>query len=746
MVTSADLFRQFPIGAAWCAKNALALSVVIALSLALAAVLVRNVGDPVSGRQRRTATVVLLLLAGLALAIGGSPSLAASNRWGFMLAFLPGVIIARHAVYMRLIRRRAMAAAVERPPALRRSKDRESLERHEPGLPMVFARARQMQELDFAPDTLAIRYGVPALVATAIAIGVFATLRDKSADAALGIPSEMMKAARYGATGAMVYVLLYLAQRGFRNDITTGAAIWSAVVLAVGPMFSAVLAVIWKDSGSGGSGGGTAWTREALYFAAGMFPRHAASGVEEVVRRLWLARSAAVPVQPRLQPLSQLRGITQSIEDRLTEEGIADVQGMAMADPLKLFRATSFDKRQILSWMDEAILIYWLPEHAAVLQKIGITGAIDLMAHVAAHPTGSDSDSEAGASARTIKTNEPSFSQTLKDAAKLEASVVDAVMQTGAMLKEDAQLRLVWALYQFDEENLEASDDVGDAQGAAAPPPATLAIPALGWLGAVAASLLAAFVAGDCQVQLDRALAPLASLIVAFAIALTVRWPWASRSARALPLTITLALVVIGVAARAPLAVALAHQWPSRDAFLAIAAVCGGVFVVRLVDAYVGATLTIDFPHGIPPECELWVDGRSVLIDRLGSLTAVCRVPGRWIAIVASYGGVEQRRWLDARGRRALTMSFPLQAVLIVQVTTGSSVSASYFVDGVERKVGPLSLAPRTAPYAIGVEADGYIGTFVPVVVPRAEIVVLPVALVPEQQPATGGAAGPLPT
>src|SRR5262249_47634255 len=76
-----------------------------------------------------------------------------------------------------------------------------------------------------------------------------------------------------------------------------------------------------------------------------------------------------------------IRGIGSQIEERLAEEGIADVNALASAEPVQLFRNTSFDMRQILTWIDEAILIVTLPRRWEALEDEGITGAIDLAWH-----------------------------------------------------------------------------------------------------------------------------------------------------------------------------------------------------------------------------------------------------------------------------------------------------------------------------------------------------------------------------
>jgi hypothetical protein len=48
-------------------------------------------------------------------------------------------------------------------------------------------------------------------------------------------------------------------------------------------------------------------------------------------------------------------------EERLIEEGVTDVANLANANPYRLRRNTRFDKRQFISWIDEALLMTYLP-------------------------------------------------------------------------------------------------------------------------------------------------------------------------------------------------------------------------------------------------------------------------------------------------------------------------------------------------------------------------------------------------
>ena len=77
-------------------------------------------------------------------------------------------------------------------------------------------------------------------------------------------------------------------------------------------------------------------------------------------------------------PSRRIHGITPEIEDRLSEEGITDAYALAMAEPMKLYRNTAFDQRQILSWIDEALLVVFFPDDWDDVRKADVSGVIDL--------------------------------------------------------------------------------------------------------------------------------------------------------------------------------------------------------------------------------------------------------------------------------------------------------------------------------------------------------------------------------
>jgi uncharacterized protein (TIGR03067 family) len=205
---------------------------------------------------------------------------------------------------------------------------------------------------------------------------------------------------------------------------------WSAICLVLGPLLAAVLAWLWSPKPDPNSST-LPFTSGGVFFLAGLAPRFVASTMEEALRRFLALATGASVAAARTMPLSQVRGITAQIEDRLTEEGVLDVFGLATTDPAKLFRNTSFDLRQIVSWIDEAILIWKLPQNWQALQNAGITGAIDL----------------AWYSKENDDQQDPKIVDNLAQQVNMNAAVLRAAIDA---LYEDAQVQLVWVLYQLD--------------------------------------------------------------------------------------------------------------------------------------------------------------------------------------------------------------------------------------------------------------------------------------------------------
>lgn len=300
--------------------------------------------------------------------------------------------------------------------------------------PHAFRATREAIDSNFGLRALLLRYLAPAILIGVVAVSVFNALFVGPMHPQLGLlpPNEgpVLSAAQLGAIGGYVWVMLYLARRTLRHDLTSGGAMVCALTLVLGPVLSGVLGFLLE----GAKPEPTVWGEHALYFAAGMAPRRFAEALLDALRKLWAPEQATTPPPARLTPLSQVRGITPDIEERLSEEGIYDVATLAMADPVRLFRNTSFELRQILWWMDEALLILYVPEAWSGLQKNGLTGGIDL-AWCSQFLSEEDRQSE---------TAHPLFTK-LVAGTNLPALLLEQISER---MFEDAQVQIVWVLYQ----------------------------------------------------------------------------------------------------------------------------------------------------------------------------------------------------------------------------------------------------------------------------------------------------------
>jgi hypothetical protein len=238
---------------------------------------------------------------------------------------------------------------------------------------------------------------------------------------------------RLGAAGAFIYVLTYLGRRNFQRDITVPAALWSSVQLVLGPTLAYTIAYFLVPSSKPSEG---MIDFAAIYFLAGLSPRLIADWINSTVQRVWLS-SGSTTVAARPIPLTQVRGITPSVESRLGEEGIEDVAQLAMANPVKLLRNTPFDPRQIFAWIDEAILIRTLPDHWSALEKEGITGAMDLAWYLLGDGEQAG-EGPAPIDGRTALTK-------LAGSIKIDA---DALYHVALRLLYDDQVEMVWAMYE----------------------------------------------------------------------------------------------------------------------------------------------------------------------------------------------------------------------------------------------------------------------------------------------------------
>jgi hypothetical protein len=306
-------------------------------------------------------------------------------------------------------------------------------------------RAARAVESTYGPRTLFIRYGFPAIVLLMEGIVLVFVLVEP--DTFFGLPKEILRGATYGAAGAYAWVVLELGRRSFRRDVTGGIALWSIVTLALGPILAGVITLIWKPNLEGD----TAWQAATVLFYAGYAPRKVLTVMSAAAGQL-LGISQSPNVETRTTPLTKIRGIDAQIEERLAEEGIHNVETLATVEPIRLLRDTSFDLRAILWWIDEALLMMYLPQRWQLLEEQGITGAIDVADLV---------DKDGTLSANPV---DKSTMKALAEHIRMDPDVFGALAQR---IRYDKQVTYVWWLY-----NRYVADGYQPTQKAPRPQPA----------------------------------------------------------------------------------------------------------------------------------------------------------------------------------------------------------------------------------------------------------------------------------
>jgi len=393
----------------------------IALALAGAiALLLASLVYPRLKKQRANIVLTIVVL-GLGLIM---MSLAAEYRWEMLVGLLPALMVVYQAFYLWLSQPKEIRGDDVPAP------DQTSLKWE------ALRRANSSVSGHFGLRTLFIRYCLPAVllgIAGILVVGVvtqpdiFFSIVTTARPG--GSIEKMFLGIKLGAAGAYVFVLLELGRRTFHRDVTGASAMWCLVTMILGPVLAATVAVLWRMDGPQATG---SWSAGIILFFAGVAPKRVIAAIEQAAMELLKLGSQPVVVANRLIPLSEIRGITPQVEDRLNEEGIYDVKSLATAEPVRLVRNTSFDLIQILSWIDEALLIVTLPRYWEALEERGITGAIDL-----AWYQDQLADPNQGVA----------ILPEITDMANDMKMPVDSLRSTIRRLNEDTQVLYVWALY-----------------------------------------------------------------------------------------------------------------------------------------------------------------------------------------------------------------------------------------------------------------------------------------------------------
>ncbi|HEY4244517.1 MAG TPA: helix-hairpin-helix domain-containing protein [Kofleriaceae bacterium] len=263
----------------------------------------------------------------------------------------------------------------------------------------------------------------------------------------------VVQGAQIGALGAYVYVVLFLGTRAMRGDVTSGAIMWSSVTMVCGPLLAAAVDIVFVGKVGQTDSPEITTTSALLPFAAGFSMRVVVDFANRKIRQIFAGR----PATARGDSLLRLRGISYDIEERLIEEGIEDIANLAMANPHRLRRNTRFDKRQISAWIDEALLALYFPAAWPTLEANGVTGAIDLVWYVS-YLGKKEIRATGGGSIDSPQPPVIPNAGLAKLAERNNLNVVD-LAQIILRMYEDAQVRLIWGLYQLDDTEATGVDE-----------------------------------------------------------------------------------------------------------------------------------------------------------------------------------------------------------------------------------------------------------------------------------------------
>lgn len=360
---------------------------------------------------------------------------AVSRKWGWVLSLLPTILVAQQGMFV----------VTSKGKNLRPDPDRAAWT--DPGHQLQASLLQREWESSFATGSQVLRFGVPALLLGAVCFLMFElfwsgaqylVLPDKPG----AMPTYLLVGGRAGLAGAYAYVLTHLGVRGFRGDLTGGGAMWCVVTMVLGPGLA--LFLTWAFGGAVKNE--TFSNLHLVCFGAGLAPRMITEWLVDGLRGQLFKKSPVVV--PNNRDLVTLRGITPAIAERLGEEGIEDAYGLAFHDPYRLIRNTNFSYRQILAWMDEALLWYYLPDKAEILiKRHGITGVMDL-ANLYDQVSGT-----AGGAPPSPSLPDTDVDKVLTALAK-EVDLSDDGSEKAAFLlflrriHEDEQVARIWVLYQ----------------------------------------------------------------------------------------------------------------------------------------------------------------------------------------------------------------------------------------------------------------------------------------------------------
>ena len=239
------------------------------------------------------------------------------------------------------------------------------------------------------------RYPIPATLAllTFLAGWMFVFFHDGAAVDRLlatrsgmnGLVQEIANgpAVSYGFLGSYFFAIWFLFKRYISGDLGPGAFLH----VSVRTWLVAILVLVVAEVMGQGSVGVTESAMPAVIAATAFVGALVPSALLTIIWDVALGVGNRIRGQPDVEvSLTSLSGMNAWKAARLVEEGIDNVQNLAMDQPSRLFVVTREGGLRILDWIDQAILYNAAtPEVRAGLKELGVRTAYDLFLAFRAH-------------------------------------------------------------------------------------------------------------------------------------------------------------------------------------------------------------------------------------------------------------------------------------------------------------------------------------------------------------------------
>ncbi len=255
---------------------------------------------------------------------------------------------------------------------------------------------------------------------------------DRPNESRIPAPNEGRRGLVYAAYGAYIYMVRLFVSRLNNSTLTPRFLIRMA-------FNGAVAIVLGYVAGELGTFRVIASENQSLffYFSLGLFPDWAANALRNKARDLFQPPETGC----ESLPLCLVDGLDGDVADRLSEIGIWDIQHLACSNPADLVLRSLFPTNRVVDWIDQAILITYVRGQIATFRQLGVRSAIELALLYGDYVEDPADDPQA-------KERQARARSTLDGLAQKAGMPKDTILIVGRYLFEDANVDVIWRLWQ----------------------------------------------------------------------------------------------------------------------------------------------------------------------------------------------------------------------------------------------------------------------------------------------------------